>query len=63
MNGTMVGTMIEIPECGAFGMVTAERPTTIGPDGSVSALLQESPEQPAREWRWWRLAPGEWVEV
>lgn len=60
---TLVGEMIEVPAWQTFGMVIAERPTTIGPEGTVSVLLQKSPDQPARGWRWYRLAPGEYEVV
>jgi len=58
-----VGAMIEVPAWQTFGMVMAQGDAMFGPEGSVRVLLQEYPDQPARLWRYYTLAPGEWEEV
>jgi hypothetical protein len=55
--------MIEVPAWQTFGMVMAQGDAMFGPEGSVRVLLQEYPDQPARLWRYYTLAPGEWEEV
>lgn len=57
---TLVGEFIEAPAWQTFGCVEDQRPASIGAEGTIEVLLCEYPDQPARLWRWYRLAPGEW---
>ena len=55
-----VGDFISIPSWQTFGMVHEVRPSIMGSDDSITVLVQEHPDQPVRNWRYYRLEPGEY---
>ena len=56
-----VGDFIEIPAWKVFGCVMDIAPSDLGSSEAVSVYLQEYPEQPARDWRRYRLEPDQFV--
>lgn len=66
MNATdapTVGEMIEVPAWQTCGMVMATAAALTGTEGSIRVLLQDHPDQPAHNWRYYTLAPGEFEIV
>lgn len=58
-----VGDFIEVPAWRTAGMVQHVKGSMFGSSDSVTVLLQEHPEQPARDWKSYRLEPEEFEIV
>jgi len=59
-NKVQVGDFIEVPAWQTFGMVHEVKASMFGSDESITVLLQEHPDQPTRNWRYYRLEPSEY---
>lgn len=58
-----VRDFIEIPAWGAIGCVMDVKESDVGSDDCIQVLLQEDPEDPASNWKVYRLEPGQFEVV